>query len=229
MHFQCALASSAARMDLEGAIQASSDGSDEVLGDALTTAARKATITATTAANKTNLDLSTISARYGAPYLQFLTAWNGLYGNPWGYCMLGQARTIVKHAREALSVASKVWGHKDVDDDDDDGFGVEKIMLDVGEADLEGTLACGVTNAAEKLYYRVIDTLGGNQNDNDRRLILMTGLVNVHCLLGIAKLDLSSGDCDDANNAEESAQIFLGILADNRDSVQLQTIETIVM
>ena len=55
----------------------------------------------------------------------------------------------------------------------------------------------------------------------------MMGLVNVNCLLGIAKLDLSSGDCDDANNAEESAQISLGILADNRDSVQLQTTETI--
>ncbi|KAL7539490.1 hypothetical protein ACHAXR_012876 [Thalassiosira sp. AJA248-18] len=216
--FQCALATSKCRMELENAaVNGSDEPSFEVSMDALTAASRRATIAATS--NKSSSDLKSSSpsslslissnAKFGTPYLQFLSAWSGMHHSPpWPFCMLGQARTILRNARDALSVADKVWGRES------SSF-VERVMLDVGEADLEGGLMGGVTNLSEKLYRQAMGLL----EEKEGMIGYVQGLLKVHCLLGLAKLSLSS----DSVAAEELARNGLEILSSSLDPTNHQS------
>mmetsp|Transcript_4491 Transcript_4491/g.10140 ORF Transcript_4491/g.10140 Transcript_4491/m.10140 type:complete len:1850 (-) Transcript_4491:1250-6799(-) len=209
LQFQSALAALMCRMELDNAVNGS-EASSELSMNALTAAARKATIAATTI-TKSSLDLksspslspSSSNAKFGAPYIQFLSAWSGMYHSPWPFCTLGQARTILRNAREALSVAGKVWGR-------DSSSIIEKLMLDVGEADLEGSLMGGFKNVSEKLYRQAMNML----EENEVKLVIygsIKGMLKIHCLLGLAKLSLSS-DSSDAVVAEDLARNALDIL-----------------
>ena len=125
-------------MELDNAI----NNEKSMMDAALTTAARKATIAATVTTTNSTIKSSTdlkssshstsftsLNAKFGTPYVQFLSAWSVLYHSPWPFCTVGQARYIVRNARETSSVASKAWGR-------DSSSIIEQLMLDIGEADL---------------------------------------------------------------------------------------------
>lgn len=210
LQFQCALATSKCRMDMYNAVKGS-EPSSELSMDALTVAARKATLAATTSAKSSSdlkpsayLSPSSSNAKFGAPYIQFLSAWSGMYHSPWPFCTLGQARTILRNARDSLSIAGKVWGR-------DSSSMIEQLMLDVGEADLEGGLMGGFKNVSEKLYRQAMDMLEEKEGElamDDN----IKGMMKVHCLLGLARLSLSN-DSSDAVVAEELARDALDILS----------------
>ena len=211
VQFHCALAVSKCRMELDNAI----NNEKSMMDAALTTAARKATIAATVTTTNSTIKSSTdlksssqstsftsLNAKFGTPYVQFLSAWSGMYHSPWPFCTVGQARDIVRNARETSSVASKAWGR-------DSSSIIEQLMLDIGEADLEGCLMGGFRNVSEKLYRRVIAIL---EKKEEHVTPHVCSMLKVHCLLGLARLSLSSDVCD-AAAAEALARDALKILS----------------
>jgi hypothetical protein len=203
LHFQCALAASKCRIELDDAFV--NNGADEPSVDALTAAARGATMAAAT----TTKSDPKVNAKYGTPYLQFLSAWSGMYHSPWPFCTLGQARMILRNARDAVAVAQKVWGRQDAV-----SSVLEQIMLDIGEADLEGSLMGGLTTVADGLYRKAMGVL---EEKEGQKVLGMNehvkGMMKVHCLLGLAKLSLSSDLSDAIVAAEELARNALDILS----------------
>jgi hypothetical protein len=232
-NFHCALAASTCRMELVDAVNiggggdppssssSSSSSSENRVMDALIVAARKATIAAAVTKSSNALKSSTSSfssatspdplynanAKFGASYLQFLSAWLGMYHQPWPFCTVDRARIILRNAREAVSAARKLWARR--------GSFVEEMMLDVGEADLEGCLMGGLASLSEKLYRQSLHTLDKNVGDSKaivgRNLVFMRTL-HVHCLLGLARLLISRNDPGNAVAAEELSRDALDIL-----------------
>lgn len=207
IQFQCALAVSKCRMDLHSATTVVNENG-EVSTDALMSAARKATVAAT----KSSSTSSSANSKYGMSYVQFLSAWSGLYHSPWPFCTVGQARTILRNAREAMASVSKVWGRNTMSI-------IEQLMLDIGEADLEGCLMGGFENVSEQLYRQTLSTLeeSNGQSSIDGHVREM---LKVHCLLGLARLSLSSDSSGATTQAEELARNALDILASLSDSSQ---------
>eukprot|EP00584_Thalassiosira_punctigera_P005733 CAMPEP_0172534280 /NCGR_PEP_ID=MMETSP1067-20121228/6705_1 /TAXON_ID=265564 ORGANISM="Thalassiosira punctigera, Strain Tpunct2005C2" /NCGR_SAMPLE_ID=MMETSP1067 /ASSEMBLY_ACC=CAM_ASM_000444 /LENGTH=1832 /DNA_ID=CAMNT_0013319057 /DNA_START=41 /DNA_END=5539 /DNA_ORIENTATION=+ len=202
--FQCALAASKCRMEvLDSATKEGESGelSSEASVDALVAAGRNATIAATAASK---FPSSSANATFGAPYLRFLSAWSGMYRSPWPFCALGQARAVLQNAREARSIAGKVWGRVT-------SSVVEQALLDVGEADLEGGLTGGFRDVSETLYRRAIDSLEKEGLPAVEGCVM--GMIKVHCLLGLAGLSLSGGGSSDALAAEELTRSALHILS----------------
>ncbi|KAL9182460.1 hypothetical protein ACHAXT_013112 [Thalassiosira profunda] len=200
---QCALAASKCRTDLMDAVR---KGRDE-LTEPLTAAARRATVAATNSAKTQSkpdlrasppLSLSTVNARFGAPYLQFLSAWSGLYGSPWPFCTLGQARTILSSAREAISIGGKAWGRGT-------SSTIEQLLLDIGEADLEEGLTGGFRDVSEKLYRQCLSTLDEKEKESSALDDRARKTLEVHRLIGLARLSLS-GDSSGATAAEKLAR-----------------------
>ena len=205
IQFQCALAASKCRMDLHSAAVVN-EKNGEVSTDALMSAARKATVAATKSSLSTSS--SSVNSKYGSSYIQFLSAWSGLYHSPWPICTVGQARTILRNAREAMASASKVWGR--------DTMSIEQVLLDIAEADLEGCLMGGFENVSEKLYRQTLSSLEDQSSMDDH----IKEMLKVHCLLGLARLSLSSDSFDATTEAEELARQALDILASLSDSSQ---------
>ena len=89
----------------------------------------------------------------------------------------------MRNAREALSVANKMWGRCPST--------MERLMLDIGEADLEGTLVGGSLDVVEKMYRKVLTTLTEDavllMAESDR----IKEILQVHCLIGLARISLS--------------------------------------
>lgn len=215
LRFRYALASSTCRMDLINACSMNAGGgekanlSDQIL-DGITTSARRATIAATAAVPRSSaIDLkpsTSMSSKFGTPYIQFLSAWSGMYQTPWPFCTLSQGRSIVRNARDSISVASKAWGRRP-------SSIIERLLLDIGEADLEGILVGGFTDVAEKLYRKtlmslteensgIIPTMAGSNNIKE--------ILQVHCFVGLARISLSRDS--DTDLAEKLAQNALAIL-----------------
>jgi len=194
-------------MDLYSAAVVLNEKNGEVSTDAIMSAARKATIAATKSSSST----SSANSKYGSSYLQFLSAWSGLYHSPWPFCTVGQARTILRNARETMASASKVWGR--------DAMSIEQVLLDIAEADLEGYLMGGFENVSEKLYRQTLSTL---EESDDHSSIddHIKEMLKVHCLLGLARLSLSSDSFGATTQAEELARQALDILASLSDSSQ---------
>jgi len=205
IQFQCALASSKCRMDLYSTAVVTEENG-EVSTDAIMSAARKATVAATKSLLSTSS--SSVNSKYGSSYLQFLSAWSGLYHSPWPFCTVGQARTILRNAREIMASASKVWGR--------DTMSIEQILLDIAEADLEGCLMGGFENLSEKLYRQTLSTLE-DQSSIDGHI---KEILKVHCLLGLVRLSLSSYSSGSTNESEELARQALDILASPSESSQ---------
>ena len=214
LQLDCALASSKCWMGLENSINCES-GDQSLLIDSIASNARKATIAAT-AANKLNPDLkssnshaSSLNAKFGAPYMQFLSAWSGMYLSPWPFCTIAQARSIVQNAREMLYASGKIWGRQT-------SWEVEHMLLNIGEADLESGFTGGFVKESDKLYNQALKTL------SEIRLTKGMTLLKAHCLLGLSKIYLFSS-MDNLNDlailststvtAEEYARSALNILS----------------
>ena len=192
--------------------------SENRVTDLLIEVARKATIAATatkessdyastklapsSAASSTPLS-SDSNAKFGAHYVQFLSAWLGMFHQPWPFCTVDQARTITHNARESVSAARKHWSRR--------GSDVEQLMLDVGEADLEGCLRGGSTILSEELYRVSLRKLEGTVATPGHNTIIQRTL-RVHCLLGLARLLIARNDRGDAVTAEELSRDALDIL-----------------
>ena len=208
MLFQSALATSKCRMELENALN------QEKVDISLTAVSRRATIAATASAKsspdlKLSLSSSTLTssssnAKFGTPCMEFLSAWSGMYHSPsWPFCTLGQARTILGNARDSQSAAEKVWGR------DAAASVIGQIMLDIGEADLEGSLLGGFRNMSEKLYRQALASMDEHEAQLGGSI---KGKLKVHCLIGLAKLSLSIKS-DDVAAAEDLARTALDVLS----------------
>lgn len=195
--FQCTLAASKCRADIECALSEHATDQEKLI-DALTASARRATAATSTLMKvgselrSSALGLSSASSKFGCSYLQFLSAWAGLCLSPWLFCTLGQARTILNSARESISSGRRNWGRHPPSL-------VESILLDLGEADLEGGLLGGFRSASEKLYRKVLIAVEEITNE------YIGGMLRVHCLLGLARLAIAS-EPSDGSSAEELAR-----------------------
>jgi hypothetical protein len=206
-----------------GSEDLSSSLSENRVMDSLIKAARKATIAATVTKDSNDLTSSKLAsssaapptpsspsanAKFGAHYVQFLSAWLGMFHQPWPFCTVDQARTITRNARESVSAARKHWSRR--------GSGVEQLMLDVGEADLEGCLRGGSTILSQELYRvslcKLEGTLGNGNTTTDGHNMIVKRTLRVHCLLGLARLSISKNDPGDAVAAEEFSRDALDIL-----------------
>ena len=117
---------------------------------------------------------------------------------------MGRAQAVLGRAREALALAEDTWGRTAMSDS---SSGLERVVLDVGEANLECTLAGGFQSASESLYRRALDALEGNGTDR------VAGLLKVHCLLGLARLSLSNDVSPSIATAEKLAREAIVILS----------------
>ncbi|KAL7555265.1 hypothetical protein ACHAWF_018923, partial [Thalassiosira exigua] len=177
LRLKCALAASTCRENVCKAI----NDEGEVSEESLSSTARHATVVAAKSSG------GATNALFGAPYLQFLSAWSGLHLSAWPFCAVGQARAVVRSARESLAVSTKAWGRKSAI--------VERVLLDAGEADLEGGLPGGFGDKSESLYRRA---MASAEEGGLEEYILQ--VLRVHCLVGLAKLALSN----DASGAAET-------------------------
>lgn len=181
LQFQCALAATKCREELRKALP---NGDESALSSSALAAAARG------AASK-SAPPAPAGSRFGAPYLRFLSAWSGTHRAPWPFCTLGQARAMVRDARDARSAAGKAWGRRE-------SSVAERAMLDAGEADLEGGLAGGSGEVAEELYSRAMAALEEESRTMDARA---KGTVKVHCLLGLSRISLSRASGDGVANA----------------------------
>ena len=131
-----------------------------------------------------SLAFSSTNAKFGAPFLQCIFAWLGLYLDPWPFCNLGQGRMILRNARESLVQSAKVWGREMC-------HGVESLLLDIAEADLESMITGGFVENAKQLYEKALETIessAASLSTSSHGLALLKS----HCLLGLARLSLMS-------------------------------------
>jgi superkiller protein 3 len=211
LRLECALETSRCRTELGNSIDA-----DEVDVSSLLSVARKATIAATgglkNISDLTSPVLSATSSKalFGMPYLHFLSVWSGIYLSPWPYCNVGQARTVLKQARDALRLGEKFWGRR--------SSKLEQVLLDIGEADLENVLLGGNADVSRQLYTQALDNLDG-MNGYD----IIRGQLKSVCLIGLAKLCLSAGTSETAEAHARSALDLLLSLGSthNRDAPNL--------
>jgi tetratricopeptide (TPR) repeat protein len=214
MALDCTLAATTTRIDLNGLLGTNGNAADttskELSADSITSIAHKATIAATlSAASCAEVKMPSLSpvpvhAKFGAPFLQFLSGWSGLYANPWPFCNLGQARLIIRNARDSLQEARKVWGRET-------GISVENVVLDIAEADLEGGLTGGFVPNAEGLYKQSMEKITSN---DDCIGISRTGmrLLHAHCLIGLARISVMS----DTTQSEQYARDAIDILNESK-------------
>jgi hypothetical protein len=204
--FRYALAASTCRTDHMNIInnEGSDSSSSEYIHDALLTLARKSTIAAISILKSNNNNLNNNpNAKFGTMYVHFLSVWMGMYYTPWPMCTIDQARSILRNARDAITTAQKNWSRQDHD--------IEQVLLNAGEADLEGCLIGGSTVLSEKLYRATLTIL----DETVAIETIMANLLRVHCLLGLARLLIVRNDPGDDNviAAEEWARDALNTLS----------------
>lgn len=174
----CSLAATTANMN----VLSGNQGTNEISVDTLTAIAHKATSAALTELKTLSGSHQSTNGMFGAPYLQFASAWSGLYLNPWPFCNLAQGRAILRNARASIFQANKIWGREA-------GHSVESLTLDIAEADLESGVTGGFVDNAQQLYESALDYIESNESrsaDNRARQLL-----KVHCLLGLARMSLT--------------------------------------
>jgi len=121
--------------------------------------------------------LPELDAKFGVPFLLFLSCWSGLHHSPWSCFNISQARSIMRHVHTNMKHAEEIWGRKLT-------F-IEETLLYIGEADSEsGFLSGGMSAIAKKLYDSSLTRLV--QNDKDP----MHTLLKAHCASCNARLQL---------------------------------------
>lgn len=119
-----------------------------------------------------------LHAKYGTDFLLMLVCWSGMHCSPWSFCNISQARSIVRYARENIKQSAQEWGRKLTL--------VERILLDIGEADSEcGFLSGGMTVISNKLYLSSLDILTHHESDPVQTLL------KSHCVSCLARLELT--------------------------------------
>jgi tetratricopeptide (TPR) repeat protein len=117
---------------------------------------------------------------FGSAFLEFLVSWSGIHQSPWQFCRLSEARKQVRKARACLERATSDWGRS--------ASPLETILLDLGEADVEGTsFTGGMVGDARKLYEQVLDAV-------DRFSELQSvhrDMIRSRCYSGLATLALN--------------------------------------
>lgn len=117
---------------------------------------------------------------FGSSFLEFLVSWSGIHNSPWQFCSLSEARNQVRKARACLERASTAWGRS--------ASPLEMILLDLGEADAEGTsFTGGLIGNARKLYGQVIDAVGRFSEVES----VHAELIRSRCYSGLAALALN--------------------------------------
>jgi tetratricopeptide (TPR) repeat protein len=218
LRLECAIETSRCRAEIDSVLD-----TDEVDINALTAIARKATIAATggfkniSDCNSPILSATSSKALFGNPYLNFLSVWSGMYLSPWPFCNVGQARTILKQARDALRLASKYWGRR--------SSNLEEVLLDIGEADLENGLLGGNADAAGQLYRQALAKLEGKDGDDVSMNDFVRGKLKAQCLIGLAKQRLSTGDSE---VAETHARSALDLLLSSDPTLQQGDVPTLL-
>ncbi|KAL7492536.1 hypothetical protein ACHAWT_001607 [Skeletonema menzelii] len=199
LRLECAIETSRCRAEIDSVLDA--DGVDI---NAITAIARRATISATGGfkniadCNSPLLSASSSKALFGTPYLHFLSVWSGMYLSPWPYCNVGQARAILKQARDALRLSAKYWGRR--------SSNLEDLLLDIGEADLENVLLGGNADASSRLYHQALAKLEGKDGEeNASGNALVREKLKVQCLIGLARQSLSVGNPEVAETHARSA------------------------
>ena len=198
LRLECAIETSYCRADIDSALD-----TDEVDINALTSIARRSTISATSGFKSISdcstpmLSATSSKALFGTPYLIFLSVWSGMYLSPWPFCNVGQARTILKQARDSLRLAAKYWGRR--------SSSLEHVLLDIAEADLENGLLGGNTDASDQLYHQALAKLEGKDGDNVSMNGFVRGKLKVQCLIGLTKQSLLTGDSEVAETHARSA------------------------
>jgi tetratricopeptide (TPR) repeat protein len=117
---------------------------------------------------------------FGSSFMEFLLSWSGVHLSPWQFCSLSEARNQVRKARACLERATTDWGRS--------ASPLETILLDLGEADVEGTsFTGGMIGDAKKLYGQVLDAVGQfNELESVHR-----DLIRSRCYSGLATLALN--------------------------------------
>lgn len=198
LRLECAIETSRCRAEIDSALDAGGVDTNTV-----TAIARRATISAAggfkniSDCNSPLLPASSAKALFGTPYLHFLSVWSGMYLSPWPYCNVGQARTILKQARDALRLSTKYWGRR--------SSSLEHLMLDIGEADLENGLLGGNVDASDKLFRQALSKLEGMDGEDASVNDFVRERLKVQCLIGLAKQSLSRGDSEVAETRARSA------------------------
>ncbi|KAL7443850.1 hypothetical protein ACHAXM_009001 [Skeletonema potamos] len=199
LRLECAIETSRCRAEIDFVLTKTTEADI----NALTAIARKGTIAATggfkniTDCNTPILSANSAKALFGTPYINFLSVWSGVYMSPWPFCNVGQARTVLKQARDALRLASRYWGRR--------SSKLEEVLLDIGEADLENGLIGGNIDTSGQLYRRALAELEERDGDDVSMNDSVRGKLKVQCLVGLAQQCLTSGDSEVAETHARSA------------------------
>ena len=218
LRLECAIETSRCRAEIESVLD-----KDDVGASALTTIARRATLSMTSGfkniseCNSSLLSATSSKALFGTPYLHFLSIWSGMYLSPWPFCNVGQARTVLKQARESLRLATKYWGRR--------SSKLEQVLLDIGEADLENILLGGVSDKSDQLYHQALTKLDAQDGDDSSIDDFIRGKLKVQCLIGLAKQTLSNGD---AENSEIHARSSLDLLLSSDSTPPYEDSSTLI-
>ncbi len=198
LRLECAIETSRCRAEIDSALDA--DGMDTNM---VTAIARRATISAAggfkniSDCNSPLLSATSSKALFGTPYLHFLSVWSGMHLSPWPYCNVGQARCILKQARDSLRLSAKYWGRR--------SSNLEHLLLDIGEADLENGLLGGNVDASDQLFRQALTKLEGMEGEDASVNAFVRERLKVQCLIGLAKQSLSTGDSEAAETRARSA------------------------
>jgi tetratricopeptide (TPR) repeat protein len=132
---------------------------------------------------------------FGSSFLEFLVSWSGIHQSPWQFCSLSEARNLVKKARDCLERATTDWGRS--------ASPLERILLDLGQADVEGTsFTGGMIGDARKLYAQVIDAV-----DQLTNLESFHGdLIRSRCYSGLAYMALNHQDSEEFESVSEKGE-----------------------
>jgi superkiller protein 3 len=190
------------RMELRDALNT------DITVDSVTKIAHKATTSALMSTKSASSPLAqSANAKFGTQFLQLIYAWSGLSINPWPFCNLTQGRTILRNSRESLVHAGKVWGRETQDI-------MENLLLEIAEADLEGTVVGGNVDNATQKYEQVLYTIEANDYS---RCIGSRGmaLLKSHCLLGLARVSLMRNTLQSEQYARSALDTLDGLKQDS--------------
>lgn len=102
-------------------------------------------------------------AEVGLGYLDCMLAWNGMFSEPWTYCTLPQARSLIRRAKEDLT--NNEWGRK--------VSSQEECFVALAEADVEGfAFAGGLLQVAKSCCSQVLKIAERLPQDMIRGLFL---------------------------------------------------------
>jgi tetratricopeptide (TPR) repeat protein len=137
-------------------------------------------------------DSGRLDGEFGSAFLEFLVSWSGIHQSPWQFCRLSEARKQVRKARACLERATSDWGRS--------ASPLETILLDLGEADVEGTcFTGGMIGDARRLYEQVLDAV----DQFSELKSVHRDLIRSRCYSGLATLALNHPGSEEFDSVGE--------------------------